>query len=104
MALRFIRIARVNDQLERASIAQSHRGEMTNISRCDSMDAESLGERNDGCIDKAKAQVGVSPVDLHGPSELIERRWSIGKGPSGHIAHEHVHCGSFIAKEVVDFR
>ncbi len=53
-SLRFIRTYRVNDQLERATVAQPDRSEMTDVSSRDATDTEILGERDHGRVDEAE--------------------------------------------------
>ena len=62
----------MDDQLERAAIAQADRREVTHAARGQTTDAKSLGESDDRSIHKPKAKVWVTPIDSHGSGEFIE--------------------------------
>jgi hypothetical protein len=99
-----IRISRVDDQLECRTVAQPDRREMPDISCRETTDAKIVGERHDARIDEAEMEIGIAPVNLHGPRELIECWWSIGKRATRQIVNQRLHGWPFIAKEIVDFR
>ena len=52
-----VRIRWMDDQLERATVAQADRREVTHVARGQATDAESLGEHDDRSIHKPKAKV-----------------------------------------------
>jgi hypothetical protein len=51
----------VNDQLERATVAQPNCREVPDISGREATDAEIFGERHNGCINQAEAEIAIAP-------------------------------------------
>ncbi len=100
----FIRISGMHDQFERPAVAQPDRREVSDVSCGEATDAEILRERYDRCVDETQAEIGISPINLHGPRKLIEPRRGVRECPRRQVLHEHVHGRSLIAQEVIDFR
>ena len=55
----------MNDQVEGAAVAESKGCEVTQIARCQTTDAERLGERHDRTIDEAHAEIREASVHFH---------------------------------------
>lgn len=94
----------MNDKLECASVAQSHGSEVPNVARSETTNAEVFSQHDDGRINEAEPKIAVSLVDDHRARELIDRGSGVGKRPTRKVVNEHVHCWTFVAKEVIDFR
>lgn len=92
----------MDDQLECTAVTQTQRREVTHIARGQATDAECLGERDDRSIYEPKAKVRVTPIDVHGSGELVERGRGVRKCAAGKIPHERCHCLPLVAKEVVE--
>ena len=94
----------MNDKLECASVSQSHGGEVPNVARGETTDAEVFSQHDDGRINEAEPKIAISPVGDHRARELIDRRRGVGKRPTRKVVDERVHGWTLVAKEVIDFR
>ena len=94
----------MNDQVEGAAVAKSDGREVADISRRETTNAKIFGEHHDRRVDETEAKVAVSPVNCHGPCELIDSRRRVSERPAREIVHESVHGRPLVAKEVVNFR
>ena len=63
----FIRGGRMDDEVERAAVAQPHGGKVPDVSRRKATDAKIFGERDHGCVHKAEAEIREALIDLHRP-------------------------------------
>ena len=99
-----IGIVGVNDELERASVAQPNGREVPNVSRRQATNAEIFSEHHDRRVDEAQAKVVVSPVNVHRAGELIERRCCVRERTTRKIIHERLHRRPLVTKEIIDLR
>jgi hypothetical protein len=60
-----IGIVGVNDELEGASVCQSHGREVPNVSRCEPADAEIFSQHDDSRVDETQAEIFVLTIDVH---------------------------------------
>jgi len=93
----------VDEQIERAPVAQPDRRKVPDVSRREAPDAEIFGERYDGCVHEAKAEIGIASVNGHGARKLIDGR-CVREGAACDVIHEHAHRRPLVPKEVVQFR
>jgi hypothetical protein len=56
---------RMNHQLERAAIAESHRREVTHVACCQTTNVHRLGEGYDRTVYEAEVKIGEPPVHFH---------------------------------------
>jgi hypothetical protein len=92
----------VDNQLERAAVAEANGREVTHVARGDTTEVEILGERHDRSIHEAKTEIRVALVDLHGARELLEGRWRIRECAASKIPHECLHPAPLVSKEVIE--
>lgn len=92
----------MNDQLERAAIAESNGCEVTHVACCQTTNAQRLGEGYDRTIDETDAKVCEASIHIHRTRKITDRRWRVGERASSQILHEHPHPPALVAKEVVD--
>jgi len=95
-------IRRMNHQVERAAVTQSNGGEVTDVTRGQSTDAERLGKRYDRTIDEPQAQIREASVHFHRTRELADGWRRVSEGAARDIPHEHLHRPALVAKEVID--
>src|SRR5262249_5534750 len=93
----------MDDQFERAPIAQPDRGKTPDGPRREATNTESFRQSNDRRIHETEVEIRVPLVNLHCPRELIERRWRVSKCTTCKIEHENTHRCPRVAKKVIDF-
>jgi hypothetical protein len=66
-------------------VAQPDRREVSDVSCGEPTDAEILSERHDRCVDEAQAEIGISPINLHGPRKLVQPRRGVRECPKATV-------------------
>src|SRR5688572_16768465 len=95
-----IGIVRMNDELERASVAQPDGRKVPDVSSRKPTNAEMFSEHHDRCVNEAQAKVAVSAVNIHRTCELIDRRWRVRECSTREIIHERLHRRPLVTKKV----
>jgi len=91
-----------HDELQRATTPESDRGEVANVSRCNTRHVEFLRECYHAGIDEAQSEVGIESIDFHRPRKLRVRRRRIEECTSSDVVDQRTHGSTLVSQEIIE--
>jgi hypothetical protein len=92
----------MHNKRERLTVTEANSAEVADVARGEATDTEQLGERHDRRVNQPQAEIGKESVHFHRARELTSGWRRIRKSSATEILHEHLHCLTLVAKEVVE--